>query len=61
VGEETAFGAHSTPQAVIVNGLPSAPAPLPRFDALLSMGAGARTMGAWKDSGTRDLLVAGLS
>jgi hypothetical protein len=61
VGEETAFGAHSTPQAVIVNGLPSAPAPLPRFDALLSMGAGARTMGALKDGWTRDLLVASLS
>ena len=61
VGEETAFGAHSTPQAVIVNGLPFAPAPLPRFDALLSMGAGARTMGALKENWMRDLLFASLS
>jgi hypothetical protein len=55
VGEEAAAGAHPTPQAVIVNGPPSAPAPLPRFDALLSMGAGARTMSLPQDNWMRDL------
>jgi hypothetical protein len=61
VGDEVALGAHPTPQAVVVNGLPSTTAALPRFDALLAMGASARTMGLPKDNGTRDLLFASLS
>ena len=61
VGDEFALGAHPTPQAVIVNGLSSAPAALPRFDALLAMGAGARTMGLPKDNWMRDLLFASRS
>jgi hypothetical protein len=61
VGDEVALGAHPTPQAVVVNGLSSAPAALPRFDALLAMGASARTMGLPKDNGMRDLLFASLS
>jgi hypothetical protein len=61
LGEEAAFGARSTPQDVIVNGLPSATVPLPRFDALLSMGAGARTMDLPQDNWLRDLPFARLS
>jgi hypothetical protein len=61
VGDEVALGAHPTPQAVVVNSLPSATAALPRFDALLAMGAGTRTTGLPKDNWTRDLLFASLS
>jgi hypothetical protein len=61
VGDEAAAGAHPTPQVVIVNGPPSAPVPLPRFDALLSMGAGARTMDLPQDNWPRDLPFARLS
>jgi hypothetical protein len=61
VGDEVALGVHPTPQAVVVHSLPSAPAALPRFDALLTMGAGGRTMGLPKDNWMRDLLFANLS
>jgi hypothetical protein len=61
VGDEAALGAHPTPQSVVVHGTPSASAALPRFDALLAMGAGVRTMGLPKDNWTRDLLFASLS
>jgi hypothetical protein len=61
LGVDAAAGADTTPQATVADGPPSAPAALPRFDFLLSMGAGARTMGASKDNGTRDFLFASLS
>jgi hypothetical protein len=61
VGDESAFGAHATPQVVAANAPPSAPVPLPRFDALLSMGAGSRTMFTTQDNGMPGLLLTSLS
>ncbi len=57
IGDESAFGAHSTPQVVAVNPLPSAPVSLQRFDALLSMGGVSRSMAPPQDNGMPDLLL----
>ncbi len=60
LGDEATLGAHSTPLVVAVNA-PSASVPLLPFDALLSMGAGSRTMAPSQDNGIPDPHLTSLS
>jgi hypothetical protein len=58
LGTPSAADTHPMPQAVVVNGPPSATTPLPRFDALLSMGISARAVGLPENNWLHDLLFA---
>jgi hypothetical protein len=61
VGDESAFGAHSTPRVVAVNAPTSAMAPPLRVDPLLSIGTGSRPMALLQDNGMPDILFTSLS